>query len=165
MVSTTPNNSNQEIASSTTINRELENCLDKAVSAFNVREMLTKLGIPEDAKATVELEMGGCSEPLVCCEIPTTIKKEHVRCGTMSLDSFHDLVIDDFINPALNILNLGEYLPEDDGKFARGESGMKMVFRSSSPDFNLNLATFSFCCRPCGRGCCRLVYRSPRRQS
>ena len=164
MQSTTPNNPDREITKPMTANQELEDCLTKAVHAFNVREMLTKFGISEDAKATVELQMGDNSEPLARCEIPTTTEKDHIPCGIMSLDSFHNLVIDNFINPALNVLDLGEYLPDDDGKFANGESKMKIVFCSSSPYFSMNLSTCSICCRPCGRGCCLLVCRPSNRR-
>ena len=161
MVSTTPNNPNQTFTKPTIAYQELETCLTKAVSAFNVREMLTKLGIPEDAKTMLELQMGGHSEPIARCEIPTTTKKDHILCGTMSLNGFHDLVIDNFINPALNILDLGKYLPDDDGRFANGEKGMKIIFRSSSPDFSMNLATFSFCCCDDPRiRCCTLCRAS-----
>lgn len=165
MQSTTPNNPDREITKPMTANQELEDCLTKAVNAFNVREMLTKFGISEDAEATIEIQMGDNSEPLARCEIPTTIKKEHIPRGIMSLDSFHNLVIDDFINPALNVLDMGEYLPDDDGKFARGESGMKMVFRSNSPNYRMNLATYSFCCKPCGNNnCCRVCSALNRRR-
>lgn len=93
--------------------------------------------------------------PTADCKTPTITQKNYIPYETVSLNGFHNLVIDDFINPALNVLDLSEYLP-DDGKFAQGESGINMVFRSSSSDFRMSQAR-SFCCRPCGPGCCRLV--------
>lgn len=156
MGTTTPNNTNQKITKPITAYQELETCLTKAINAFNVREMLTNFGVPEDAEATLELELGDNPEPLVCCEIPTTTKKDHIPCGSLSLKSFQNLVLDDFINPALNILDLGKYLPDDDGKIASGEKEMKIVFSSNSPRcaINARLSSLCTCVRPSGR-CCR----------
>ncbi|MDJ0632016.1 MAG: hypothetical protein QNJ34_02380 [Xenococcaceae cyanobacterium MO_188.B29] len=137
-------------------NSKLETCLTKAIYAFKVREILTKFGVPENAEVTLELQIGENSEPCACCQIPTTVKKDHIQCGSMSLSSFQHSVMDDFINPALNTLDLGQYIPDDEEKFAKGESPMKVVFRSNSPSFSMDVTTSSYCCcrLPNGSCCC-----------
>lgn len=137
-----------------TTNKELENCLTKAIYAYNVRGMLTKLGLPEDAEATMEFQLGDSQESLASCEIPTTVKKDHIPSGSVSLKSFRSLIVDDFINPALNTLDLGSHIPDDDQKFVKGERKMKVVFRSTSDDFAMDMQILYKCCRSCGFQCC-----------
>lgn len=137
------------------MNSELETCLTKAIYAFKVRDMLTRFGIPEDTKVTLELQLGEDPKPLALCEVPTTVKKDHVPCGSISMMSFRNLVVDDLINPAIHTLDLGSFIPDVDGAVASGASKVKVVFRSNTPDFNLDLVTILACCWPGCDWCCR----------
>ena len=137
-----------------TTNPELELCLTKAISTFKVREMLTKFGVPEDAEVTLELYLGEDSQPAISCPIRTTVKKDHIQCGSISLTSFQHLVKDDFINPAIHTLDLGRLIPDDDRNFANGEKPMKVAFRSNSSSFSIGVVTILSCCQRYSDGSC-----------
>ena len=137
-----------------TFNSELENCLNKAVHSFNVRSMLTKLGLPEDVEATLELKLDDSSEPLASCKIASTVRQDHIQCGSISLKSFKNLVTNDFLNPAFNLLDLDKHLPVEEGKIASGEKKIQMVFSCSSDDYTMKVQTSSGCCCIVGDKCC-----------
>lgn len=133
---------------------ELNTCLTKAISAFNVRKMLTELGVPEDAEVAVDIQLGDDTTPIASCSVPTTVKKDHIPCGSISMMSFKTQVADDFINPALHTLDLDSLLPKDE-KISSGEKKLKVCFRSDTPDFNMDLVTILACCWPGCQSCCR----------
>lgn len=137
------------------MNPELQTTLTKAVYAYKVRDILTMFGFSEDTPVTLELMLGESTEPVARVEVATSEKKEHVPCGTISMMSLQQMVLDDFINPALHNLDLGQHIPDSDGKIASGESKLNICFRSNTNSFSSEIALAGYCCIPCGGICCR----------
>ena len=124
-------------------NSELENLLTQAIFAFQLREMLTKFGIPENDEVILEIQAGENPEPLASVKVPTTVNKAHIQSGSLSLESFKQTVKDKFLNSAINILDLGKYISDDE---------VRLVFSSSS-DLNITILA-GCCCRINGQCCC-----------
>ena len=123
-------------------NSELENLLTKAIFAFRLREMLTKFGIPENDEVRLEILAGKNSESLASVKVPTTIKKDHIQSGSLSLESFKQKVKDEFLNPAINILDLGQYISDDE---------IEIIFSSNS---DINITIKADCCCDFNGFCC-----------
>lgn len=159
MVSTTPNNPNQEISKPMTANQELENCLTKAIDAFKVRDMLTRFGIPEDVEVTLEMRSGDNPASIAKCSVPTTVKKDRVPCGSMSLINLQDSLIDDFINPAISTFDLSTLIPDENRLIANGQDKLTIDLscKNSSSSLNLSIAPCCCCTRIVDgrRRCCR----------
>lgn len=139
-------------------NNELENCLTKAISKFEVRDIFTKFGIPHDVEITLKMQLGENSEPIASCSIPKTHKKDSV-CESRSTDEFKESIKDQFLNPALEEYGLSQYIPADVQKeFAEEKVPLVLSFDTSSPEIP-DIAFMSFaCCRRCphpaGHLCC-----------
>ena len=137
---------------------ELENCLAKAISEFKVRDMLTKFGLPEDAEVTLEMQLSENSKPIASCSIPTTVKKDHIPCGSISVRSLRYSLKDDFINPAIGRFDLGTLIPETDGSVDSSENKLIVSLSSKNSDFNLDFSMGMHCCIPgCGK-CCEYCF-------
>ncbi len=79
-------------------NTELKNKITKAIFKHKLREILTKFGISETEAVELELYVEGETEPEARVTVPTTVKKEHIPSGILSLTSFKQTVKDDFLN-------------------------------------------------------------------
>lgn len=138
-----------------TAHHELENCLTKAISKFEVRDMLTKFGIPNDAEVNLEIKLGD-NFPIASCSVPNTTKKKHISFGSMSLTNLHESLVENFINPALSDLDLMEFIAGVGGTIDNDKNKLTIGLNSQCPKSNINLALRSCCCcrRNNGR-CCK----------
>lgn len=144
------------------VNSPLETCLEKAISEFKVRDMLTKFGIPEDAEVTLEMQIGK-NPPLARLSVPNPVKKEDkkedISRGSMSLTSLHDSLIDDFINRAINDLDLMEFIADVGGAIDDDKNKLIVSLNSQGDNYSTNFVLAGCCCcrhDDTNRTCCRI---------
>lgn len=141
-------------------NHELENCLTKAISKFEVRDMLTKFGVPEDAEVTLKMQLGENSQPLARCPVTTTTKKDNIACGSTSWDELKKSITDEFLNPALTEYSFSKYMsPEAQKEFVEGKMPLNISFDSSYLEISRVATLSGVCCKRCpppnNHLCCR----------
>lgn len=117
------------------INQELENKLIKAIFQFDLRELITKLGIPESQEVELKLYLAKSSEPEATVTIPAANKIGCIACGDISVKDFKSLVKTKFLNKL--------QLPYNEE--------IKLVF--STPDLNITFSA-GCCCVIEGFCCC-----------
>lgn len=145
-------------AKSTTTNTELDNCLSKAIDQYNVRDMLTKFGISDDAKITLEIKIGDNS-PIASCSVPNvpiTAKNKSISSGSMSLESLHESLIEDFINPGISDLDLMKFIAGVGGAIDNDKNKLTIGLNSQCSKSSINLALRGCCCcRRSNGNCCK----------
>lgn len=138
-------------------NHQLENCLEQAISKFQVRDMLTEFGIPKDAEVTLKMQIGENSKPLVRCSVPNATQEKDISDGSMSLTNLQDLLIDKFVNPAISDLNLMEFIAGVGGVVDNDRN--KLIFSFDSEGYNYS-SRFTLaggcCCRRSNGRCCKV---------
>ena len=135
-------------------NHELEKCLARAISKYDVREMLTRyIGIEEDKAITLNMYFGDDSKAAATCPIPSATKKKIDSSEESCVEEFKKALTENFMNPAIADTELGSLLPDN-------ENTLTLTFdeRNNSVEY----LTTAMGCRPgdCGRPWCGVVFIS-----
>ena len=121
------------------VDLNLQEKLTKAIFAYQVRNKLTQFGIPENEQVQLILRANN-KEPLATVDIPTTEKKDHIQKGSLSIESFKQVIKDEFLNGAINTLDL-----------QIAEDSLELIFTTNS---GTNIALSVTCCCTIQGYCC-----------
>ena len=95
-------------------NSELENCLNKAISKYDVREMLNRYdGIQEDTAITLNMYFGDNCQAAAVCPVPSATEKKRNSSQTSSVQEFKKALTEQFMDPAIIDTELGSLLPDE----------------------------------------------------
>ena len=131
----------------TSINPKTQECLVKSVHGLDLRGIITKFGIPEEATVNISISQGGII--LASYEMSAIQPRSDVQLQRMSMKGLRDAIMNEFLSKADMLFGLTESIPDLDIPESEKEKiTVSLEGKQSNLSFDVDMVFFCLACPP-----------------